>query len=79
MGRCLEDVIGTRDEKNDQGLPLLEKVMQSGRITRPLPSLAEIRQGFRSNFEILPERYKKLSQPAVYPVRLSPALEALQK
>jgi nicotinate phosphoribosyltransferase len=78
-GRCLEDLIGTRDEIDHQGRPQLETVMQAGRIIRPLPDLEEIRQGFRSNFEKLPERYKKLYRPDTYPVRLSSALEALQK
>ena len=77
--RYLEDVIGARDETNGPGRPLLETVMQEGKITRPLPALQEIRQGFRSNFEKLPERYKRLSQPDAYPVLLSPALEVLQK
>jgi nicotinate phosphoribosyltransferase len=78
-GCCIEDFIGTRDETDDLGRPLLETVMQSGRITRPLPALEEIRKYFRSNFEKLPERYKNLSQPAAYPVLLSSALKALQK
>ncbi len=78
-GRCLEDLIGTRDETDHRGRPLLETVMQAGRIIRPLPDLEAIRRSFRSNFEKLPERYKRLSQPDTYPVRLSPALQALQK
>jgi nicotinate phosphoribosyltransferase len=78
-GRYLEDVIGTRDETAGRGRPLLESVMQEGRITRPLPVLEEIRGGFRSNFEKLPKRFKRLSQPDAYPVGLSPALAALQK
>jgi nicotinate phosphoribosyltransferase len=78
-GRYQEDVIGTRNETDGRGQPLLETVMQAGRITRPLPSLEDIRQSFRSDFEKLPERYKRLSQPAAYPVRLSSALKALQK
>lgn len=79
QGRYLEDVIGTWDETHGQGRPLLETVMRGGGITRPLPSLEEIRQGFRSKFEKLPERYKRLSRPATYPVRLSSALKALQE
>jgi nicotinate phosphoribosyltransferase len=78
-GRYLEDVIGTRNETDDRGRPLLETVMQAGRITRPLPNLDEIRLSFKTNFEKLPGRYKNLSQPDAYPVRLSPDLAALQK
>jgi nicotinate phosphoribosyltransferase len=79
QGRYLEDIIGTRGETHDRGQALLKTVMRGGLITRPLPALEEIRHGFRSNFEKLPGRYKKLSQPDAYPVRLSPALAALQK
>jgi nicotinate phosphoribosyltransferase len=78
-GRYLADVIGTRNEAVDHARPLLEIVMQAGKITRQLPGLNEIRQSFKSNFEKLPDRYKRLSHPETYPVTLSPALEALQK
>jgi len=78
-GRYLEDVIGTRNEAVDHARPLLENVMQAGKINKPLPALNEIRQSFKSNFEKLSDRYKRLSQPDTYPVTLSPALAALQK
>jgi nicotinate phosphoribosyltransferase len=77
-GRYLEDVIGTRDETVGQARPLLETVMQAGSITRPLPDLHEMRKGFKTDFEKLPDRYKRLSHPDTYPVTLSPALKALQ-
>jgi nicotinate phosphoribosyltransferase len=78
-GHYLEDVIGTMNEAVDHACPLLENVMQAGQINKPLPALNEIRQSFKSNFEKLPDHYKRLSQPDTYPVTLSPALAALQK
>jgi nicotinate phosphoribosyltransferase len=79
QNRYLEDIIGVRGESFDPAQPLLETVMQSGQICVRLPSLGEIRQDFRSRFENLPDRYKQLSHPDAYPVRLSPALSALQE
>jgi nicotinate phosphoribosyltransferase len=78
-GRYLEDIIGRRGESFDHAQPLMETVMQAGQICRCLPSLDEIRRDFRSEIENLPDRYKQLSHPDAYPVRLSPALSALQK
>ena len=75
----MEDVIGIKDEVIDGAPSLLETVMQAGHIIGPLPVLVDIRQKFRSDFENLPDRYKHLSHPDEYPVRLSPALSALQK
>ncbi len=79
QSRYLEDIIGVRGESFEPAQQLLETVMQSGQICRRLPSLEEIRRDFRSRFKNLPDRYKQLSQPDTYPVRLSPALSALQK
>ncbi|MBW2567074.1 MAG: nicotinate phosphoribosyltransferase, partial [Deltaproteobacteria bacterium] len=50
QGRFLEDVIGTRDETVEDASPLLEHVMQDGRLLRNHPSLEEIRERFRTNF-----------------------------
>ncbi len=78
-GVYTEDIIGIKGEVCDRAQPLLETAMHSGRITGPPPALADMRQKFRSDFENLPDRYKHLSHPDEYPVRLSPALAALQK
>jgi len=79
QGMYIEDIIGIRGESGDRAQPLLEAAMQAGRIIGQPPALADIRQKFRSEFENLPDRYKHLSHPEQYPVRLSPALAALQK
>ena len=81
------DIIALRDEPLEAfgleglspkaGEPLLQKVMEAGRITQPLPSLEEIRGRFGKDFDCLDDRFKALSDPPLYPVTLSPHLEEL--
>jgi nicotinate phosphoribosyltransferase len=72
-----EDILALREERIEGGAPLLEKVMEGGRLLRPHPALAELRERFREAFGRLPEPYKTLREAPRYPVRLSPSLEAL--
>jgi nicotinate phosphoribosyltransferase len=58
--------------------PALRPVMGRGRIIRPLPSLNDSREYFLSQFALLPEPYKALRDPSLYPVALSPGLQELQ-
>ncbi len=76
-GRMEHDVIALRGE-SAAGRPLLQEVMRGGRVVRPLSTLQESREYFRSEFDRLPERYKALNDPPLYPVGLSPGLKALQ-
>jgi nicotinate phosphoribosyltransferase len=78
QGRMARDTIALRDETLPGGAPLLKTVMQAGRISQPLPSLQESREYFFSQFALLPEPYKALTQPALYPVTLSSGLQDLQ-
>jgi nicotinate phosphoribosyltransferase len=81
-GAFLEDTIALRREfrliGTPAGEPLLEKVMEGGRLLGPTPALEEIRGRFRGEFARLPERYKGLRETPEYPVRLSPSLAELQ-
>jgi nicotinate phosphoribosyltransferase len=79
QGRFLEDVIGTRDDAVEDASPLLGHVMQDGNFLRNHPSLEEIRDSFRKNFESLDDSYKALETAPSYPVTLSPRLQDLQK
>ncbi|MEE9402191.1 MAG: nicotinate phosphoribosyltransferase, partial [Desulfobacteria bacterium] len=79
QGRFLEDVIGTRDETVEDASPLLEHVMQDGRLLRNHPSLEEIRERFRTNFEALDDKFKVLQGDSSYTVTLSDRLKALQE
>lgn len=76
-GQMQEDVLALREETVPGGTPLLEKVMEGGRLLRPHPPLAVLRERFQEEFRRLPERYKALRNAPRYPVRLSPALASL--
>lgn len=79
-GEMEKDLIGLRGERLQGGEPLLRKVMDRGRITRPSPSLPEIQGTFREELGRLGDTYKKIKDEAdYYPVELSPRLESLQK
>ena len=75
-GNCSKDVIALEDENTD-GEPLLIKTMEKGRICRDLPSLKEIRQAAEITLAQLPAKYKKLTNPTPYPVKLSKSLKKL--
>jgi nicotinate phosphoribosyltransferase len=77
-GRLQNDVIGLRDEVMPDRTPLLEPVMENGRIVRSLPELETIRNRFAENFAQLDDTYKQLESGAVYPVDVSERLQAIQ-
>ena len=79
QGRFLEDIIGTWDETVEGACPLLEPVIQDGKLLKSHPSLEEIRERFRKNFAALDEKYKDLENPPVYQVKVSTRLNALQE
>ena len=78
-GRFLEDVICIRNETVEAARPLLEPVIEDGKLLRKHPSMDEIRQRFRKNFAALDDRYKALDGAHSYPVKLSARLKALQE
>ena len=79
QGRFLEDIIGIRDETVEDARPLLEPVIQDGKLLRRHPSLEEIRERLRKSFAALDEKHKNLENPPVYPVKVSARLSALQE
>jgi nicotinate phosphoribosyltransferase len=78
QGRMQRDTIALRHEEVAGGAPLLKGVMDKGRLSQPLPTLAAAREYFLSQFVRLPEDYKALTDPRRYPVELSPGLQELQ-
>jgi nicotinate phosphoribosyltransferase len=74
-----KDILGTRDEKISNAEPLLEKVMDDGKIIYEIPSLINIQTHFENNFKALPDIYKALQNAPLYPVELSSELKDLQK
>lgn len=79
QGRFLEDIIGIRDETVEDARPLLEPVIQDGKLLSRHPSLEEIRERLRKSFAALDEKHKNLENPPVYPVKVSARLSALQE
>ena len=77
--RYVKDIIGLRDDGIQGSLPLLEKVMERGTPSQTVPPLKTIQQRFLKNFSLLNEKYKAINQKVVYPVEISPRLEALQR
>jgi nicotinate phosphoribosyltransferase len=71
------DVIARADEAVAGSEPLLECVMQAGRRTHPPPPLLLARERARDSLARLPDSCRRLQDPDVYPVEISPALERL--
>ena len=78
-GHYVEDIIGLRDEPIGNARPLLEPRMQAGRRLVPAPFLSELRASFQDRFAKLPAAFKSLDNPAMFPVRISEGLAALQQ
>jgi nicotinate phosphoribosyltransferase len=78
QGKMARDVIALRQEEMAGRPALLEKVMDQGRVTKKLPDLKQSREYFASQFALLPQAYKDIENPALYPVSLSAGLEELQ-
>ena len=78
QGKMQRDVIALRGEAVPGDEPLLRPVMRQGRIIPPQPSLKDSRDYFQAQFARLPEPYKTLIEPRLYPVALSPGLRQLQ-
>jgi len=73
-GRMRGDTISLREEVLSEGKPLLKKVMENGVPLAPQPTLQESREYFRRQFALLPEAFKALDKPPLYPVTLSAGL-----
>jgi nicotinate phosphoribosyltransferase len=78
-GRYLEDIIGQRNDVMAEGKPLLEKVMENGKLLRPHSQLQTLQETFKENFAALDDRYKSIKDHKAYPVKLSTRLQNLQK
>jgi nicotinate phosphoribosyltransferase len=78
LGRYDSDCIALRDESIPVGQALLAHLMTDGRRLQPSPSLADLRESFLAQFELLPDSHKQLADPSSYPVHLSQRLARLQ-
>jgi nicotinate phosphoribosyltransferase len=77
-GKFKKDVIALANEKVD-GEPLMVKVMEKGKVTYAFPSLSDIRAAAAENLSLLPDKYKKVTGAAEYPVELSQNLEQMME
>jgi nicotinate phosphoribosyltransferase len=77
-GKFIRDVIGLEGERVE-GEPLLEKVMDKGKLIRTLPSLEEARSCAKKNLSQLPDKYRKLRNAQRYPVEHSPKLRKIKR
>lgn len=73
-GQLQKDLIALREENVAGAEPLLRPVMTQGKITTSVPSLAESRSGFLSQFAQLPESIKRIRDPQNYLVEQSSRL-----
>lgn len=73
-GRFECDVV-EHEETSSSGEPLLVPVMTGGKVYEPLPSLEAIRARCREQVGSLPEQYRRLDVPALYPIRLGGRLK----
>ncbi len=78
-GKFVRDIISLDDEDIDNAIPLLEKVVENGKIICNRPSLEEIRHIAGENLSNLPDIYKKLDGAPVYPVEFSRDLVELRE
>ncbi|MDR3556975.1 MAG: nicotinate phosphoribosyltransferase [Syntrophobacteraceae bacterium] len=77
-GKMTGDTIGVRTEALE-GAPLLECMMRNGKRLAALEPLPRIRERFLAEFSSLAPPNKAIVNPEIYPVHLSPMLEAAQK
>jgi len=76
-GRFRGDAIGLEDERLG-GQPLLVPVLRGGELVSPLPTLEESRERAANGLALLPPRFRRLEDPAQYPVRWSQRIRKLR-
>ena len=77
-GMYVKDVIALEKESVG-GKPLLVKVMEKGKITRPVLSLERARSYLRGELVKFPRSLKKIDGRYRYPVEISPQLKKLTR
>jgi nicotinate phosphoribosyltransferase len=76
-GRSYMDEICLASERRGTGVPLLEKVMEGGRVIVDMPTLEEIRAHCASERNRLPDSIRSMDSES-YEVQFSPRILALQ-
>jgi nicotinate phosphoribosyltransferase len=78
-GRLDRDFIGLRGQTIAGAEPLLEKIIDGGKIIATQKLLTESREVFRDEFGRLPESIKQIRDPAHYPVEFTLELRNLRE
>jgi nicotinate phosphoribosyltransferase len=78
-GLFSKDIIAMSDEEIPGAKPLLETVLQRGKIVGRLPTLEDAKSVCRDGLGRLPGIYKRIIEPARYPVEFSARLQELRQ
>lgn len=62
-GKILQDIMGLEDE--NLGRPLLEKIIEKGKLLNKLPGIEETKNYLKSEIETLPDSYKSIRGEAM--------------
>jgi len=87
-GHFAQDLVGLIDEAPNgvtrefkpavaKVIPLLQTVFENGHPALAMPTLDQSREHFMSEFAMLGQKQRPLTNPAAYPVRLTAALNAM--
>ena len=76
-GRMAEDIVALEDDDPQQGEPLIQPFMRSGKRLHPSPSLHDLRNQVIANYQRLPASMTSLESTPEYPVAISNALKAM--
>jgi len=76
-GQYQYDVLARRDEGLEAGEPQLEPIFEDGSLVYTPPELEAIQQRVRRELETLPDRFRRVTDPEPYEVRISDGLEEI--
>jgi nicotinate phosphoribosyltransferase len=79
QGQLIKDIVGLREEHIDGAEVLLRKVMESGKITVTLPTLAQSQSILAKELGHLPDETKTIRNPVPYGVEFTPRLIFLRE
>lgn len=77
-GKFERDIIACADEQYSQAEPLLSCVMREGRRLSPSVAVGEIQRRAQEQLACLPDPYRRIRDPQLYPVEVSRKLQALE-
>jgi nicotinate phosphoribosyltransferase len=79
QGRMREDLLGLMGEDHPGGEPLIQVMIDNGRLSYAAEPLGLIRDRFAREWEKLPPPYQDIESRATYPIRISSALHELEE